>query len=58
MSLNKHVESLFKIRSKEISNLKDFEKMIRNKLNKNAKKIDKFLINFLKKQKIRCLSLL
>ena len=25
--------------------------MIRNKLNKNAKKIDKFLINFLKKQK-------
>ena len=26
MSLNKHVESLFKIRSKEISNLKDFEK--------------------------------
>ena len=26
MSLNKHVESLFKIRSKEISNLKDSEK--------------------------------
>ncbi len=25
--------------------------MIRNKLNKNAKKIDRFLINFLQKQK-------
>ena len=27
------------------------KKMIKNKLNKNAKKIDKFLINFLKNKK-------
>ena len=52
INLNKHVENLFKIKSKEISNLNPkIKNMIKKKLNKNAKKIDKFLIKFFKKTK-------
>ena len=40
-----------KQRSKNIHQKKEKNKMIKNKLKKNAKKIDKFLINYLNKQK-------
>ena len=46
--LNKHVDQLFKKRFKEIAKKK---MIIKKKLLKNAKKVDKFLINYLKKQK-------
>ena len=51
MNLNKHIESIFKIKQKKLRILNDLNLMVKKRLKINAKKIDKFLINFLNKQK-------
>ena len=43
--LNRHIDELFKKKFKEFK-----KKIIKKKLLKNAKEIDRFLINFLKKK--------
>ena len=48
--LNKHVENLFKLKSKKISDSK-YKIMIKSKLKKNARKIDQYLLSYLKKTK-------
>jgi len=52
--LNKHIDSLFKKKLRDISSIKIkkwLRKMIKKRLSQNAKKIDKFLIKYLEKQK-------
>ena len=51
LNLNKHVENLFKMKSKQISKSQDKKSMINKRLSKNARKVDKFLLYFLKNQK-------
>ena len=52
IQLNKHIDNLFKQRIKDISlETNRIKKMLKSKLIKNAKKIDYFLLNFLKNKK-------